>query len=337
MSTTVGEGTLASLGGRSRFSMHRPVWTPDKRPRLATLLTASICLCAGALGAAPASAATFSNSGVIAINSAGPATPYPANITVAGLGATIADVNVTLSGFGHAFPADVDVLLVGPQGQSVLLMSDVRENDPFCGDDVVGVNLTFDDGAAGPIPSGAPLASGTFQPTNNDILSDSCLVGGGGDAFPGPAPSGPYGSMLAVFNGTNPNGTWNLYVVDDTVGDSGSFGGGWTLEIKPSNVFTLGAVTRNKKKGTARLTVNVPGPGELALSGNGVKTADTAGAVAAKTVPAAGKVRLLIRAKGKKKRKLNETGKVKVMPSVTFTPTGGDPSTQARKLKLKKR
>ena len=52
------------------------------------------------------------------------------------------------------------------------------------------------------------------------------------------------------------------------------------------------------------------------------------------TVTAPGAVELLIKARGKKKRKLNETGKVK--PNVTFTPTGGDPSTQSRKLKLKK-
>ncbi len=40
---------------------------------------------------------------------------------------------------------------------------------------------------------------------------------------------------------------------------------------------------------------------------------------------------------GKKKRQLNETGKVKLNVAVTYTPTGGDPSTQSRKLKLKKR
>jgi hypothetical protein len=54
------------------------------------------------------------------------------------------------------------------------------------------------------------------------------------------------------------------------------------------------------------------------------------------TVTAPGKVRLTIKAKGKKKRKLNETGKVKIKPNITFTPTGGDPSTQSPKLKLKK-
>jgi hypothetical protein len=108
--------------------------------------------------------------------------------------------------------------------------------------------------------------------------------------------------------------------------------------ITPTNTFTLGAVSRNKKKGTATLTVeDVPNPGTLALTGNGLKTASAAGAVVAKTVTAPGDVKLKIRAKGKKKRKLNETGKVKVKPKITFTPTGGDPSTQATKVKLKKR
>ena len=105
-------------------------------------------------------------------------------------------------------------------------------------------------------------------------------------------------------------------------------------ELVPTNAFTLGAVQRNKKKGTATLAVSVPNPGELALSGNGVKTA---GATAAQAVPTAGEVGLLVRAKGKKKRKLNETGKVKLNLQVTYTPTGGDASAQSTKLKLKKR
>jgi hypothetical protein len=98
----------------------------------------------------------------------------------------------------------------------------------------------------------------------------------------------------------------------------------------PSNLFAFGKLQRKARKGTAVLHVIVPGPGELAGSGKGV-------AAVTKTVGAAGDVPMLIKARGKKKRKLNQTGNVKVGPSITFTPTGGLPSTQPRQLKLRKR
>jgi hypothetical protein len=103
--------------------------------------------------------------------------------------------------------------------------------------------------------------------------------------------------------------------------------------LDPSNTLTFGQLVRNKKKGTATLTVNVPNAGQLDYSGTSIKIAETA---AVKTVTAAGPLKFRIKATGKKKRKLNETGKVKVKPRFTFTPTGGTARTQSRKLKLKK-
>ena len=104
--------------------------------------------------------------------------------------------------------------------------------------------------------------------------------------------------------------------------------------LSPSNSFTLGAVTYNKKKGTATLTANVPNPGELTGSGNGVSAA---AATISKTVSAPGDVQLLIKATGKKKKKLKQKGKVKLNVGVTYTPTGGDPSSQSITVKLKKK
>src|SRR5262249_33976206 len=110
-----------------------------------------------------------------------------------------------------------------------------------------------------------------------------------------------------------------------------------TAVLNPTNTFTLGAPTRNKKKGTAAITVNdIPNPGELTGSGNGVNASSASGAVISKSV-GAGQAQLLIKATGKKKRKLNETGKVKLNVAITYTPTGGDPSTQSVTLKLKKK
>ncbi|WP_234785697.1 hypothetical protein [Bacillus mycoides] len=144
----------------------------------------------------------------------GPAVPYPSDIVVAGVPGTIIKVTATLNNMSHTFPSDLDILLVGPLGQNVMLMSDAGG-----GTDIVSVTLTFDDDAANQVPT--PIVSGMYQPTNL----------GGGDILPAPAPAPPYGSALNVFNGTNPNGTWSLFVFDDAGADSGNIAGGWSLTI----------------------------------------------------------------------------------------------------------
>ena len=107
--------------------------------------------------------------------------------------------------------------------------------------------------------------------------------------------------------------------------------------LDPINSFTLGAITRNKKKGTATETATVPNPGAVTVSGDGVKQASSSGARSAVSVPSAGTVSVPIRAKGKKKKKLNQKGKVKLSVAITYTPTGGAPSTQSVKVKLLKK
>jgi hypothetical protein len=128
-------------------------------------------------------------------------------------------------------------------------------------------------------------------------------------------------------------GETNLYYHGD-IADNGSapftvYTFGQRLDIQavvsPTNAFTIGAITRNKKKGTATIKVSVPNEGGLGASGKGV-TATLLGPPS----------RLLIRARGKKKKTLNETGKVKLKVAITYTPTGGDPNTQPVKVKLKK-
>ena len=108
--------------------------------------------------------------------------------------------------------------------------------------------------------------------------------------------------------------------------------------VEPTNTFTVGETKRNARKGTATVTVNVPNPGEVTVSGDGVKGASVArgGAIAAKTVPGLN-VEMIIKAKGKKLTRLKKTGTVKLSASFTYTPTNGSPSTQTTKVKLRKR
>lgn len=150
------------------------------------------------------------------------------------------------------------------------------------------------------------------------------------------------GSVNCVFAATTGDAYLFSAFTDLTNGQSGTFSSSSGFRanisavIEPSNQFELGALTRNREKGTAKIIVTVPGPGELSVSGKGVKAAGGAGAQAAATVRAPGQVLLPIRAKGKKKRKLKHNGKVKLKLGITYTPTGGNPRTTSTKLKLKK-
>jgi len=144
------------------------------------------------------------------------ASPYPATIAVSGVAGVISKLRVTLNRLSHECPRDMDVMLVGPTGQSIVLMSDVAEC--FGG----FLTLTFDDFAPTTVPlSSLSVSSGSYRPSNEGL----------GDAFPAPAPVPSQASALSVFNGTNPNGDWKLYVVDDATFHTGTIEGGWTLDI----------------------------------------------------------------------------------------------------------
>jgi subtilisin-like proprotein convertase family protein len=147
--------------------------------------------------------------------STGPANPYPSQIAVAGLSSTIRNVRVSLFGITHTFPDDVDILLVGPNGQNALIMSDVGGGQP-----VTNVSLVFDDAAADSLPDQTQITSGTFKPTDVEA----------GDTFAAPAPNPAGTTALSTFAGTTPNGDWNLFAVDDGLADTGSINL-WTLDF----------------------------------------------------------------------------------------------------------
>ncbi len=159
---------------------------------------------------------TFSNSSAITVPDQGPAAVYPSPVSVLGLSGTITKVSVRLIRLTHSNPDDLDILLVGPAGQKVLLMSDAGGSE-----DVSGITLTLDDAASAVLPDSSKLRSATYKPTNYQT----------GDVFAAPAPAGPYAETLSAYNNTNPNGTWRLYIMDDNQGGSGSLSGGWSLTI----------------------------------------------------------------------------------------------------------
>src|SRR5205085_12090400 len=64
------------------------------------------------------------NFGSTTINDDAAATPYPSTVDVTGYPDPIKSLTVDLTGVQHTFPDDIDILLVGPGGQQVTLMSD---------------------------------------------------------------------------------------------------------------------------------------------------------------------------------------------------------------------
>jgi hypothetical protein len=157
-----------------------------------------------------------------------------------------------------------------------------------------------------------PVKAGDVLGLNRSTGTTTCVIPGFG------------GTIAQAFPSDLPNGSSTTFTAPQVVRLNIS------AQVQPLNTFSLGAVKRNKKKGTAQVIVTVPGAGALALAGNGVK------AVAA-TAAAKGDVPLVVRSRGKKKAKLNDKGKVKLSPEITFTPTNGLAATQSTKLKLKKK
>jgi subtilisin-like proprotein convertase family protein len=167
-----------------------------------------------------------------------PATPYPSPVVVSGLTSPITDVNVTLTNLTHEFSYDVRALLVGPSGQTTLLMHEAGGTFPDDAE-VTDQTVTFDDAAPNFLP--ARIVSGTYKPTQAE---NACANVSAATSLPAPAPAGPYGSTLADFNGTNPNGTWKLYVIDDIKNGDGDIGG-WSLDITTAASYSSEVLGEN--------------------------------------------------------------------------------------------
>jgi len=180
----------------------------------------------------------FRDTNSITIPSVGTTNPPP-TVNVSGLQGTVTAVTARLTGISHTFPGDLNMLLQGPQGQTVMLASDVgsavssRQGDiggtkkSYPAD---GITLNFSDAAPRQLSDTDPLVSGFYKPTNIDDPNE-----GGPPEMDSPAPltdtTTPFSTSMSTFNGTNPNGTWTLWITDDHSVDQGKIYGGWGLDI----------------------------------------------------------------------------------------------------------
>lgn len=172
----------------------------------------------------------------------GAAAPYPTTIEAEGLEGTVTDVSVRLNGLHHPFANDVEVMLVGPQGQSALLLADIGG-----GKDVLdGEVVTFRDGA----PDSPPrVVSGIFAPFHPP-------------GFDTTFPARTHNRRLREPRGVQRHRPQRRLeaVHQRPGGDEGVIAGGWSLDIQTTGrdpIEVPGPTTTVTVPGP---TVTVPGP-----------------------------------------------------------------------------
>jgi uncharacterized protein YkwD len=191
--------------------------------------------------------------------------PYPSTLDVSGMGGTISDVNVTLTGVTLT-ATNMDLLLVSPNGLATLLTSDV----PTTG--VLSQNWTYDDEAAAQQESNQ--LTGIFRTTNLDGgLGDT-------DTLPAPAPADADGQLLN-FDSSAPNGTWKLFAANSLgLPPIGSIGG-WSLTLTTVTGIT-DSVPASKDYGSNSVgtispqsfTVTNVGDAAMAITSTSIQGAD---------------------------------------------------------------
>ena len=204
------------------------------------------------LGSQSSSAVEFCNTTpIVGTGGIGPAAPYPSPITVSGLTGTVTDVNVRLldvrtRGDNNSPPQhwveDADVMVSAPNNAGVILMSDAGGDNNETSGPVVDADLTFDQQAPTQLPADTgPLTSGTYRPVDDDD-DVGAQVPANDDNWPAPAPA-PTSTSLDTFNGIDPNGTWNLWMVDDQTQAGVNINGGWCIDIITTGGGTPTTVT----------------------------------------------------------------------------------------------
>jgi uncharacterized repeat protein (TIGR01451 family) len=228
-------GSLAAQGGA--------VATLTGKPRMEARVLADFAIQAGSVDSntnnnkvqvfsTVAGTGSFYSPSALTIRDGAAALPYPSSITIFGLTGVVDTVTVSLLGLYHSFPADVQAMVMSPDGRAVLLMAGAGG-----GQDAQSVTLQFADSATNSLPLDEPLASGSFKPTNLAANNQ----------FPGftPQTMPPLAGELAHFRRANPNGDWRLYLYDAQGGDAGQLAGGWNIKLTTVPEMTLAVAGSN--------------------------------------------------------------------------------------------
>jgi hypothetical protein len=185
----------------------------------------------------------------------------------------------------------------------------------------------------------------TTDPDSFQVMAHSApqLLSPGVNNFPANIPV-KSGDMLGFHESGPPNSCTFTSIGDSVLDRAGNLQDGsagtfaplndvrlnLSAVLVPDNSFTFSGIARDRKRGTATITVTTSNPGLVTAAGKGMKKR------APKNIAVAGPVSFPVVAIGKARHRLARTGKVVVPVRITFFPPGGDPATQAINLKLKR-
>ena len=99
--------------------------------------------------------------------------------------------------------------------------------------------------------------------------------------------------------------------------------------LVPDNTFSIGAVTKDRKRGTATFTVTTTNPGIVSMAGKGIKKRES------KQLAVAGPATFSVATVGRTRHRLGRKSRIAVTARVNFFPNEGDQSTQALNLRLR--
>jgi subtilisin-like proprotein convertase family protein len=164
-----------------------------------------------------------------------PASPGSSDLAVSGLPNGITDVNLTLHDIDLNHLGDTDFVLESPDGRRAHVLSDAGEHHA-----VTDVTLTLDDEAAEQVRRGSVPTTGTYRPVDYDDYDgqDEMNI-----EYVGGRPTANLSSALSTFDGADPNGTWELYVVQEYCCNDGAISGGWSLNITTTDATATPVIT----------------------------------------------------------------------------------------------
>jgi hypothetical protein len=141
-------------------------------------------------------------------------------------------------------------------------------------------------------------------------------------------PPAPAPTVTVTVPGIAQPGTYDVTITAKTAGGASVSQTAKLTVTQPR--IKLGKVKLNRAKGTATLSVGVPSAGTLTVAGKGIVKAK-------KTAREAKTLKILVKAKGKAKAKLEELGNSKVKAKISFKPASGIAVKKSKSITLKLR